>query len=913
MRLATTNHPANPSVVEEAASVDAGITHMSLKPIDRMLERVRVAREDTDTTLFYDLMFLGEMVTKLVTAGLIATVQDDSRNQYALLHRIIRADGLGEWTQALDEVLIGVASQHLLTQAREVQRELTQKSGQGTWQFEAARLITECLKQVDPDAEGMQAKVDGRLWFSTFTRLRNKTRGHGATLPTTCGALCAPLEQSIRLIIGHCSILRCEWAFLHRNLSGKYRVTALGGSCEYLNKYKSTEGSANLRLPDGVYIHLGDQGDPLRVELLHTDADAVDFYLANGGFDGKQFEMISYITDSKIQRDGSAYLSPPLDLPISETQGVGHLDLIGDCFANLPPHPSNYIHRSELEREITRVLQDEHRYPIVTLVGRGGIGKTSLAISVLHTIAKSTRFGAILWFSARDIDLREEGPKPVRPHVLTQKDIAREYVALVGPTDSHQRGFDALSYLASSLSSTPLGFPILFVFDNFETVRNPVDLYNWIDTFVRPPNKVLITSKAREFKGDYWVDVSGMTPQECDDLIDATCEALHIGHLIDDTYRQNLIQESDGHPYVIKILLGEVAKAGKPSKIDRIVASQDDVLQALFERTFVALTPVGQRVFFTLCNWRSTVPQLAVEAVLLRTQNEHMNVQGAIDELHRSSFIEMRRSAEDDEVFISVPLVAAIFGARKLAVSPMKSAVEADTTLLRYFGAMQQTSINRGIAPRIERLFRQIAERIGRGTESLDDHLPMLEFLGRKYPPAWLLLARLYQETGGAQGIEKAKDAVLHYLESPTDESMCEEAWRALALLCHSTDDFTGEIHALVEMCQLPGATFVAVSEAANRVNGILYALSQGGSQYVLDTDEKQILVRKLIRVMEDRIDEADADDCSRLAWLHLQVRNDGRAKELAEIGLVIDPNNIHCKRLANKFALAEYRADHSH
>ena len=98
------------------------------------------------------------------------------------------------------------------------------------------------------------------------------------------------------------------------------------------------------------------------------------------------------------------------------------------------------------------------------------------------------------------------------------------------------------------------------------------------------------------------------------------------------------------------------------------------------------------------------------------------------------------RSKEDNEIFLNVPLVAALFGKRKLAANPMKSAVEVDTQILHAFGAAQQSDIRHGIAPRVEKLFRYVANRISQGKEKLDDHLPMLEFIARKHPPAWLLL-----------------------------------------------------------------------------------------------------------------------------------------------------------------------------
>jgi hypothetical protein len=80
------------------------------------------------------------------------------------------------------------------------------------------------------------------------------------------------------------------------------------------------------------------------------------------------------------------------------------------------------------------------------LVGRGGIGKTCLALKVLHQLAHSTkeRFIGIVWLSARDIDLLPQGPKLVKPAVLTTKDIAREVSALFQPKGWDQKGFDGL-------------------------------------------------------------------------------------------------------------------------------------------------------------------------------------------------------------------------------------------------------------------------------------------------------------------------------------------------------------------------------------------------------------------------------------------------------------------------------------
>jgi hypothetical protein len=164
--------------------------------------------------------------------------------------------------------------------------------------------------------------------------------------------------------------------------------------------------------------------------------------------------------------------------------------------------PRGYIHRVQLESELYERIMDD-RHPVITLVGRGGIGKTSLALSVLHRLTQTKKFAAILWFSARDIDLLPQGPKLVKPDVLDEKDIAKEFVSLIGPAEAQEKGFKATEYFANALTKSPLSEPLLIVFDNFETVRNPLELYNWMNAYVRVPNKVLITTRFRDFKGDY--------------------------------------------------------------------------------------------------------------------------------------------------------------------------------------------------------------------------------------------------------------------------------------------------------------------------------------------------------------------------------------------------------------------------
>lgn len=580
----------------------------------------------------------------------------------------MRADGLGDWAASLDDILKGPALHQLCEPAKQNDKaDLVQPCGAGSWQHEAIMSLKTVLDSLKLQYDPLPVKLDGRRWFSMFATLRNGTRGHGATLPSIKSEACPHLEKSIRLFTEHFSLFKREWAYLFRNISGKYRVTKISSSAQAFDSFRN---STHTALANRVHVHFD---EPCRVELLESSPETTDFFVPNGKFTEKKFEFISYVTDDRLDGDVSLYLIPAENLPKSETRALGQFEIVGKCFANIPPIPKDYTNRTALEDTLQQVLLADEKDRIVTLSSRGGIDKTSLSLQVLQRVSQTNRYEVMCWFSARDIDLLVDGPQQVTPDVLTDTDIAKSFVNLLGPPNRREKGFNAKSFFEGPLSradASSLG-PILFVFDNFETVRNPPTLFMWLHQFVRHPNKVLITARHKEFTGDFEIRVEGMTEEECRALIAAIATKFGIADLHTETYIGRLIDESDGHPYVMKVLLGEVAKAGKLVDVQRIVATRDRILHALFDRTFAALAPAAQRVFLTLCN----MPVIALQAVLLRPANERMDVVAAVEELRKISLVDVFQSGGGKEEFINIPLAALEFGSAKLTVSPLKTAV----------------------------------------------------------------------------------------------------------------------------------------------------------------------------------------------------------------------------------------------
>ncbi|WP_211271595.1 hypothetical protein, partial [Streptomyces exfoliatus] len=92
-------------------------------PVNRMLERANLARQESDTAYFFDLLYLGEMLVKVLAVELLAALQSDrERHRYAAVSELVRAESIGRWAELLDQLTSGPATQHLVPAGRDSQR-----------------------------------------------------------------------------------------------------------------------------------------------------------------------------------------------------------------------------------------------------------------------------------------------------------------------------------------------------------------------------------------------------------------------------------------------------------------------------------------------------------------------------------------------------------------------------------------------------------------------------------------------------------------------------------------------------------------------------------------------------------------------------------------------------------------------
>jgi hypothetical protein len=345
------------------------------------------------------------------------------------------------------------------------------------------------------------------------------------------------------------------------------------------------------------------------------------------------------------------------------------------------------------------------------------------------------------------------------------------------------------------------------------------------------------------------------------------------------------------------MLLGAVLPGQPVRNVKRILASQEDILPALFERTYKALSPAAQRLFLTIANWNSTIPVVALQCVLLRDENERMNIDSALAELENSSLIEVVESEKDHQLFVYMPVAAQTFGKSQLAVSPYRAAVLADTELLHLFGAGAISDLKHGLEPRVSRFIRAIGNQVAEGRRTLADFEGLLEFLARRESSAWIHIAKLYEEVQPPNWLDKAANATRQFLADSDRASKDDtiRAWKKLAELSRLAGDASGELNALVGLVRVPGVPMHEVSNAANQFNSLLKESRR------IDKDEKKVLTQELVDIMSQHYRTATATDLSRLAWLCLHIGRKKDAEKYVRAGLRKEPDNIFCQRLAER------------
>ena len=124
---------------------------------------------------------------------------------------------------------------------------------------------------------------------------------------------------------------------------------------------------------------------------------------------------------------------------------------------------TGFLGRRALLKKVKRALRSA--YPVISIVGEGGLGKTSLALRVAYDVLESeaNTFDAIVWTSAKTTKLTTSEVQHVEDAISTSLGLLQDVATqLAGDRDTD----DALNSIIEYLDE----FNILLILDNLETV-----------------------------------------------------------------------------------------------------------------------------------------------------------------------------------------------------------------------------------------------------------------------------------------------------------------------------------------------------------------------------------------------------------------------------------------------------------
>lgn len=276
---------------------------------------------------------------------------------------------------------------------------------------------------------------------------------------------------------------------------------------------------------------------------------------------------------------------------------------------NLPTpdyeYEGGFVGREDDIKEIIKFLQRE-KFPVVTITGAGGVGKTSLALKVIQEITqkpKSNKFDAIIWLSAKENKLSPFGIEDIEPSFKSFEDLLDTIINVLGfgiELIKKDTSIEAKEQTVQLLFEVAQN--ILIIVDNLETITDQRIINFIIDAPQK--TKFLITSRKGLGQVERRYQLKQLKEKEAVYLFRQLAKDKQISSLlsIDNEVIKRYVNKVSNYPLAIKWVIGQVARGRDINKvIDSIDDATGDISKFCFEQIFGMLNPNSKLILYALC------------------------------------------------------------------------------------------------------------------------------------------------------------------------------------------------------------------------------------------------------------------------------------------------------------------------
>jgi NB-ARC domain len=847
-------------------------------PIARVALRVVRCAEHESAERFLSLGYLAETYLKYTTLVIHSMVQTFDHNTAAYWgYRLAHNPGLGEWTDAIGALSSSTRIQGIRDWPRELpdwfSARQTGRRAEAWFSdaYDSAARLWEIAR--GPRIDFIRS-VRGILDF--LVSFRNKTRGHGAFPPGFYERVNPILVDFLAILLDNSKTFDASLRWYSRAPTG-----SIGRLLQGIAPTASVSESTDYE--DGLWLAYPAGEVPIRFSPLLSYEPASDscYFSNNAWISAEQAsEGLDYSTGEKAHLRLDQYSLPPVTKPRSET--AGRADLIAEVHAshNLPTLVDGYVDRTALESQLGRLLSDRlHR--IITLHGMGGVGKTTLALKTSLDLVRSTMspFELVLWFSARDIDLLTEGPAPREREVRDIEQVAQFFCRVMGGSES---ALEAVEVFTSQVGDSTNR--MLLIMDNFETLDDPDAVHEYLDNHVVLPNKVLITSRLRTFKGDYPVEVRGMESKEAEDLLRREARRNHCEPLMTPDNISRIYDYTAGVPYAMKLVVAQLSQHLRLGQVIDKSLSDERILDALFLRSYGSLPPDAKRLFLLIGNLRSDITTVPLKTAFAAARRRFDN---AFDECERASLLEVIELGTTE--FIHMPQAAKNFAKKQLVGYEEQLEIERDLRLITdtYQFAGGSPDEAERYATRLTSLISRASDKEIRGelTEALDA-------LAQEFPSTWLHVAKIRRQLNEPPTSvrEAFRMAVQH---EPNRRAVWEE-WADFEKL-HG--DWRREVELLVRAAESEPDNLTFNSYVAWR---LAHLITRNIDAFPIA--DRRMWIASVKDNLASRFNDLDADMLARLGWLYYLEHDRVNSIRCARRGLTLTPRHEHCRNILRRY-----------
>ena len=317
---------------------------------------------------------------------------------------------------------------------------------------------------------------------------------------------------------------------------------------------------------------------------------------------------------------------------------------------DLPPAPF-CIGLSERRDALLAVLHTKGPPHLVALEGIGGIGKTTLAHTVLEACIEQGFFEHLAWFSAKPVELTTLGAiRPIRNAGRTASDLMHALMRQLLPQVPLTPTSD-IDEIVQLLHQHLRSGPNLIVVDNLETMDDLDEILPLLERLANP-TKFLITSRQQisSTQPVHRIAVQPLTPDDALRLLRQVAQQNNLAHVAEygDDALQPVVQAVGGNPLALRLVVGLLTNHALADILDgltdSLIAGTEGLYSYIYQEAWEGLQEISRQVLLAMLLVRPEGEP--ADFLIAATGIDQRHVHQGLAELRTINLVDVQRTRE---------------------------------------------------------------------------------------------------------------------------------------------------------------------------------------------------------------------------------------------------------------------------